>query len=1463
MLHATTFLLRFTSRLLVFLLCGLCSFLLVGHAMRLAPGLSIARFAPTGGYPGVTVSLTGSGFTGVTGVTFNGTPAICWTVNSDTQITAVVPSGATTGAIFLTNATGSLPTSSSFSVAAIGQGRIVFQKLDNSATDANGNPRLQIYSMWPDGSGLTRLSNPATDSMEPACSPDGTRFAYVCRNAGETDFHLKVMRIDGHDEQNFPMAAGGDSYPSFSPDGQQIVFVSTRDGNQEIYRIQANGSGVVRLTNDPGADTHPIFAPEGLKILFSSNRGGSFDFYVMATDGTGVTPITSNDGNNDVGGFSPGGGSLVFTTDRDGNRELYRMDKGVTNLERLTNNLSRDTAPSYSPDGQSIVFASDRDGQYEIYRMGADGNTPAKLTTGADGEVANCPSWGVTPLPPVITGISPASGWPGTRVTLTGEHFFGATGGNFNDVSANFGTVDSDTQITTVVPPGAHSGPITLTTLGGTTVSQDAFIVAPSGRGTLTFCRRDNDGHSNIFSAPADGSAAPTKLTTVNTASYPVAASPDGASIAYVVYNDAVGTISIYTMQSDGSGATKISESPTLMPTSLAFSPDGRNLLCCLAPMFGGSTTYTIQLMQADGSNAQILATPLLPTIVNPTAGFSPDGHQILYTSRDSTPATTGIYQMEIDGGNGAHRLTDPTKDTWAPACSPDGHAIAFVQSDTSGYQQIFLMNADGTGQTQVTRGTGNSYTAPPVFSPDGTKLGYIADNRIFSFNLNGSGRTTLIKPPATCHDLWVTWAPDGVVVTPTITGFTPTSGVSGSAVTISGSGFTGALGVVFGKTQARFSVDDSDGQITTVIPPGAATAPISVITPNGRITATDDFTVLPSGPDQLVFASGCEGTPAIYAQGVGGVNPLRLTDLGSNNTQPAFSSDGTQLAFISDRNGVNEVYRMQADGNGQTRVTTLYSATTRGASFRPDGRQVICYTNDDGLATFRLDGTNSGQFPNAGIADTPVMSPDGHAIVYSVDGGGVCGIYLYQNGTETNLCLHAGLDSQPTFSPDGSQVAFVSQQDGNAEIYLINTDGSGLTRLTNHPAADTCPQFSGDGGRILFLSDRDGAGDVYAMNSDGSNVVRLTGDDTVRTSMTLYSQGGTPAPTLNAITPTHAPFGRTVTLTGQGFAQATAVFLHGQRMFFNLVDDSTISLFIPETAQTGALSVASLGGASSSQPFTVDRQLLGVALDADAHNVLLAGHDLHFVATPQGGIAPEYTFTVTLKDLDASGKASTQTIVPAATTYSGASEVTFTAADPGTYTISVKCREHGMTKPLFTKAVTAAVSSPAISGDQCLYRQSTERDHAGADSGGGDHPHRHAHRHRGRRALSIHRRPQTGLGRRDVHHRPGDVADDGYRRQYLRLVSDAARRLYAHRDRLGCQLQPVLQEDVELHRALADRHRHRRLHRLPAGLHTARAADRRAQSNGHGRHHADGDTAGDGDGRAVQVQRHAEAGLD
>ena len=124
-----------------------------------------------------------------------------------------------------------------------------------------------------------------------------------------------------------------------------------------------------------------------------------------------------------------------------------------------------------------------------------------------------------------------------------------------------------------------------------------------------------------------------------------------------------------------------------------------------------------------------------------------------------------------------------------------------------------------------------------------------------------------------------------------------------------------------------------------------------------------------------------------------------------------------------------------------------------------------------------------------------PVLSPDGTHIACAADSDNSTQIFIMQSdGTGMTKLTKTGSNYTPGFSPDGKQLVFHSLRDGNRELYLINADGTGEKRLTNNTSEDRNASFTPDGKHILFQSDReDGRWQIYTMTLDGMCVQRLT----------------------------------------------------------------------------------------------------------------------------------------------------------------------------------------------------------------------------------------------------------------------------------------------------------------------------------------------------------------------------------
>jgi TolB protein len=126
----------------------------------------------------------------------------------------------------------------------------------------------------------------------------------------------------------------------------KIVFESLRDGNAEIYVMDADGSNLINLTNHPGPDRSPVWSPDGSKIAFHSLGVGDWEVFVMDADGSNLVNLSNNRGTDAAPDWSPDGTRIAFESDRDGNFEMYVMDADGTNQTRLTDDPATDYFPT-------------------------------------------------------------------------------------------------------------------------------------------------------------------------------------------------------------------------------------------------------------------------------------------------------------------------------------------------------------------------------------------------------------------------------------------------------------------------------------------------------------------------------------------------------------------------------------------------------------------------------------------------------------------------------------------------------------------------------------------------------------------------------------------------------------------------------------------------------------------------------------------------------------------------------------------------------------------------------------------------------------------------------------------------------------------------------------------------------------------------------------------------------------
>ncbi len=207
----------------------------------------------------------------------------------------------------------------------------------------------------------------------------------------------KMAQISLVNEKCLTNNAFEDRYASYSPDGEEVLFESNRDGTWEIYLMDKNGQNTQQLTSTIADSRRPSWHPNGKKILFESNRNGKQELFTY-TLGNGKTKMLADktiEGELLFASYSPKGDKIAVSLKQSEDKShIILLNQKGKFLKKITNNEKRNYYPKWSSDGTEIIYFSRKDTNNqddEIYRYNLETDQHIRLTNWHKHNF--CPSW--------------------------------------------------------------------------------------------------------------------------------------------------------------------------------------------------------------------------------------------------------------------------------------------------------------------------------------------------------------------------------------------------------------------------------------------------------------------------------------------------------------------------------------------------------------------------------------------------------------------------------------------------------------------------------------------------------------------------------------------------------------------------------------------------------------------------------------------------------------------------------------------------------------------------------------------------------------------------------------------------------------------------------------------------------------------------------------------------------------
>lgn len=732
-------------------------------------------------------------------------------------------------------------------------------------------------------------------------------------------------------------------------DNGLIAFTFDQDSNAEIYTMHADGTNMTNLTNLSAHDVNPVWSPDGKRIAFESDRTGFIQIYTMNPDGSNLMQITNEEADHAIGTeygdtpepWSPDGKKIIFsqTVRGDENRMLYVMDADGNNKIALTDEFGSYTFLGWSPDGQKIVYQTPNLGhnaESRIMIANVDGTStmdgivgkdfgissqiqwegPDQLVLLASNSNVEPPNWQlsrmfVTTDTSVYNGFGPTIADSSVPIVALFQNtyvaedqdalrWFAFNGRPIPTSPWNFPTVCEKPLSDPFMPDTFHS------------VSPDrnhAIVVVFCGEGAHLYLENADGTQINQLGTPIPEQSQVNELTW----------SPDGKYMIVTISTDNITNLFRFDVQ-------EMLNNPSTKPVQLT-TDDAWKYGVVWQPIASNEIT-----------EKESTPEPSQTSSVDSLIAFTADNN-------DATNTNTDIYTMHLDGSHVTNLTHDPTADfnanDYGPIWSPDGTQLAFI-SDRMGQPEIFVMNMDGSNIVQLTDVPNTaSWWEPMSWSPDGqslvashipTEMAWVDKGQVnlYVINADGSGATQ-ITTNEVGNDTNPKWSPDGKFIAFVRTAYTQAGIYS---VQPNRSNLTALVLNIGNEGIFDWSPDGQVYYLSTDVPCWTSDCiladKIGTINTDGTnqkslftfqlrepSCTSGHLNTSPDGSRLLIsFPIGCIGEGQIFIMNSDGSNFKNLVNLkpGWRISQVHWSPDGKFVVFVGGQGANQDIYILDVD---------------------------------------------------------------------------------------------------------------------------------------------------------------------------------------------------------------------------------------------------------------------------------------------------------------------------------------------------------------------------------------------------------------------------------------------------------------------------------------------------------------------------------------------------------------------